>query len=219
MGGDESGFETFGETGETGGTDGLGLSSDLGSLFLDNLGAVGNSGNDGLGIRGSLGLEVRVELLHHSLVLKRVSLGLVVEFVIGSVDSDSSEFGLNLIGVDNTGKIGAVDNIALHSVTLFALSLNGVRSEEVIEGFEGITGEDNEATDNTTGGELEEVESVNTADINSGQVAGGKLDLGVGISVDDEGSSSVGETGVSVLSLSSSHFLGLADALEVGLGS
>jgi len=219
VGGDESGFETFGETGETGGTDGLGLSSDLGSLFLDNLGAVGNSGNDGLGIRGSLGLEVRVELLHHSLVLKRVSLGLVVEFVIGSVDSDSSEFGLNLIGVDNTGKIGAVDNIALHSVTLFALSLNGVRSEEVIEGFEGITGEDNEATDNTTGGELEEVESVNTADINSGQVAGGKLDLGVGISVDDEGSSSVGETGVSVLSLSSSHFLGLADALEVGLGS
>jgi len=66
---------------------------------------------------------------------------------------------------------------------------------------------------------LEEVESVNTADINSGQVAGGKLDLGVGISVDDEGSSSVGETSISVLSLSSSHFLGLADALEVGLGS
>lgn len=133
MGGDESGFETIGETGETGGTDGLGLSSDLGSLFLEDLGAVGNSGNDGLGISDGLGLGVRVELLHHSLVLKRVSLGLVVEFVIGNVDSDSSEFGLNLVGVDNTGKIGAFDNIALHLVSLFALSLSGVRAEEVIE--------------------------------------------------------------------------------------
>jgi len=212
-------FETIGEASEAGGTDGLLLSSNLGSLLLEDGGTVGDSGGNSLNFGGSLGLGVRVELLHHSLVLKRVSLGLVVEFVVGDVNSNSTELGLNLIGVDNTGEIGAVDDIALHAVSRLSLSLNGVGSENVIEGFESVTGEDDEASDGTTGGELEEVESVDVADINTGQVAGSFLDVEVGISVDDEGSSSVGETSISVFSLSSSQFLGLADTLKIGLGT
>jgi len=212
-------FETIGESSEAGGTDGLLLSSDLGSLLLEDGGTVGDSGGNSLNFGGSLGLGVRVELLHHSLVLKRVSLGLVVEFVVGDVNSNSTELGLNLIGVDNTGETGAVDDIALHAVSRLSFSLNGVGSESVIEGFESVTGEDDETSYGTTGGELEEVESVDVADINTGQVAGSFLDVEVGISVDDEGSSSVGETSISVFSLSSSQFLGLADTLKIGLGT
>jgi hypothetical protein len=212
-------LKTFGEAVEAGGTGGLLLSSNLGSLLLEELCAFSNSLCNGGNLNFNTCAVVRVELLHHSTVLKRVSLGLVMEFVVGDGNSDSSELGLNLISVDDAGKIGAVDDIALHGVTGLSLSLGGVGSEDGVEGFKGITGEDDEASDGTTGSELEEVKSVDVAYINSGQVAGGFLDVGVGVSVDDEGSSSVGETSISVLSLSSSHFLGLAHALEISLAS
>lgn len=216
---DECLLKIVGESVESRGTDGLVFVSSLGSLGLDSLGAVGNSLDNGSSVSLGLSVSVGVESLHHSLVLERVSLGLVVEFVVGNGNSDGSKLSLNLVSVDDSGEIGAVDDIALHGVAGLSLSLGSVGSEDGVKRFEGITGEDDEASDGTTGSELEEVESVDVADINTGQVAGGLLDVVVGVSVDDEGSSSVGETSISVLSLSSSHSLGLAHALEISLSA
>lgn len=130
-----------------------------------------------------------------------------MKFMVRNGNSNSSELSLNLVSVDNTGKISAVDDIALHSIAGLSLSLGSVGSKDGVKSFKSITGEDDEASDGTTGSELEEVESVDVANINTRQVAGSSLDIGVRVSIDDEGSSSVGETGISVLSLSSSHFL------------
>jgi hypothetical protein len=114
------------------------------------------------------------------------------------------QFKLNLIGVDNASEIGTVNHVSLELIARFFDTCSGISSENFIERFKGITGENNESTNATTGGKLEEVESVDIADFNTGQVAGGLGNLWVGVTKDDEGSSSDGETRVTVLSLSGS---------------
>jgi len=209
-------LQTVGDTVETRSTYGLSFSASLRSLGLQGLRAFSSTGGAGLGLEGQVGLVVRVELLHHSGVLERVLLGLVVS---ADGSSDSAKFVLNLIAVDDAGEVGAVNDGTLEVVARFALAGSSVGAEEVVEGFESITGEDDEATNLTTGGELEEVKSADGAAVNAGQVAGSLLNVGVLVAIDNEGSSSVSEAGVSVLSLSSSHFLRLANALEVSFGS
>jgi len=120
-------------------------------------GVTGIGGNDLVGA-GSLGEGV--ELLHHVAVLERVLLCLVVETDGGL---DSAELGLNLVRVDDSGKVGTVDGVTLELVSTFLGSLNGVGAENVVEAGEGIGGEHDESSDVTTGGELEKVESVDVA--------------------------------------------------------
>ena len=67
-------------------------------------------------------------------------------------------------------------------------SLFSVGSEDVVEGSEGVFGEDNESAEVTTWGELEEVESVDVAGIDTGEVAGGSLKVGVLVTVNNKGS-------------------------------
>jgi len=165
MGFFEACLKTVSKTIESLGTFGLGKLTFLGSLLLDGGSACLFAGIFGLNISGSSGFEVRVKFLHHSLVLKRILLGLKVVY---DGCSDFSKFGLDLIGVDNAGKISTVNDVTLELISVFVSSFFGVGSENFIEGFKSITGEDNESTDLTTGGELEEVKSVDIADINTG---------------------------------------------------
>ena len=188
----------------------------LGSLVLDGGDAVGLAGLSSDDLVGTSGLGEGVELLHHVSVLEGVLLRLVVH---DERSLDGAELGLNLVRVDDSGEVGTVDHVTLELVSALLGSLDGVGTEDVVEAGEGIGGEHDESSNVTTGGELEEVESVDVAGVNTGEVPGASLDVRVTVSVDDQGSLAHGEAGVAVLSLSVSHLLGFADSVEVLLGS
>jgi len=185
-------------------SDGALLTAGLGSLVLDSGGAGNLAGLSSDDLVGTSGLAEGVELLHHVSVLERVLLRLVVHADGGL---DGAELGLNLVRVDDSGEVGTVDGVTLELVSALLSSLLGVGAEDVIEAVEGIGGPDYESSNVTTGGELEEVESVDVASVNTGEVPGASLHVGVTVSVDDKGSLAHGESGVAVLSLSVSHLL------------
>jgi len=81
----------------------LGTAS-LGSLLLDSSDTGGLASFNGLNLSGASSLGVRVESLHKSSVLKRVLLALGGLSVVNSLHA---ELGLDLVGVDDSGKVGA----------------------------------------------------------------------------------------------------------------
>merc|ERR1712072_1110957 len=98
MGGHEGLLKTIGQAVEAHGTRGLLLSSGLGSLGLEELGTSGSASGGSLALESQVGLVVGVQLLHHSGVVERVLLGLVV----GAHGSSLlTELSLNLVGVDD----------------------------------------------------------------------------------------------------------------------
>ena len=212
----ERAFEVGGDLVEAGSANCLFFTSNLGSLDLKSSLSVDLSLLNILSFELAGSLGVGVESLHHGSVLERVLLGLVV----GSDGSSNfAEFGLNLIGVDDSGEIGAVHHVLLEVVsTLFDSSLvEG--SEDGVKSGESILGEDNESSEVTTRGELEEVKSVDGASVNTHQVTGGSLEERVLISVDEEGSLSDDEAGASHLTGSVSGSLGFSSADEVVVGT
>jgi len=206
------------------GVEGVVANSALGLLGTASLGSlVSNSGLagslTGLGsddLVGSLSAAEGVQFLHHVAVLEWVLLALVMDANGGL---DGIERGLDLVRVDDSGKIGAVHGVTLELVASLFGSFSGVGTENVIKFTEGRLGEDNESTDMTTRGKLEEVESVDVASINTGEVSCGSLHVVVLIVVHKKGSLSHGETRVTVLSMTIAHLLGLADTVEVSLTS
>jgi len=78
-------------------------------------------------------------------------------------------------------------------------TLLSVGTKNFVKVVEGILGEDDESAEVTTRSELEEVKTVHIANINTGQVTCGSSQVGVFITVDDEGTTSRGETRVSHL--------------------
>jgi len=193
----------------------LGTAS-LASLVLEGGLTVNLSLLGGNNLVSAGSLAEGVKLLHHVAVLERVLLGLVVE-TDGSLDG--AELGLNLVRVDDSGEVGTVDGVTLELVSTLLGALGGVGAEDVVEAGEGIGGEDDESSEVTAGGELEEVDSVHVARVDTGEVTGASLDVGVLVSVDDQGSLAHGESGVAVLSFTVSHLLGFADSVEVLLGA
>lgn len=193
----------------------LGTAS-LRSLVLQesSTGIVASSGSNDF--VGTLSARERVQLLHHVAVLERVLLRLIMEFLRSL---DSVELALDLVGVDNSGQIGAVNGVALKLVSTLILAFLGVGSEDLVESIEGRLGVDNESTNVATGSELEQVKRVHAARVNTGEVSCNTLDIGVSIVVDEERSLAHGEAGVTVLSVASTHLLGLADAFEVSGGT
>ena len=109
-----------------------------------------------------------VESTHEGFVGEWVLLVLVVN---SDVVSDISEDTLDGVGVDDSGKIGAFHNWSVESVSLLLNGVVGVVTEDGIEGSESGLSEDEESTEVTTGSELEDVKSVDIADINTRQVA------------------------------------------------
>jgi len=161
-------------------------------------------------ITGNLG--VRVDDLHSSLVLQGVlSAGALLEVSL----FDSTELCLNLVRVDNSGEISAGHHGSIKLVAALLNSFLSVGTKDVVEALESISSEDNESTEVTTGGELEEVKSVNVADINAGKVAGGSLEVGVLVTVDNKGSLGHLEAGVSLLVGTSTGGLGGTDASHI----
>jgi hypothetical protein len=112
-----------------------------------------------------------------------------------------------LVRVDDSGEISACHHVTVELIARLLNTLNSVGSEDSVEGGEGILGEDNESADVTSGGELEKVESVDTAGVDSGQVTGGSLEEGVLVSVDNKGTLGNGEARVSHLVLASASLV------------
>ena len=178
---------------------GLGLFALLGLLGLESSGFLGLSLLIHLGEELCLLLGEWVELEHHGLVGKWVLLGLVM----GSDRlSDLSELGLNLVRVDDSGKIGAGHNVSLEMVSRLLEGLVSVGSENGGEGLEGIGGENDESSKVSTWGELEDVKSVDVASVNTWEVSGGILDSLRLLGVDNEWSLSHDVSGVSVFTSS-----------------
>lgn len=149
------------------------FASGLGSLLLEVSLASGLAGSGLLG--GSLTqlFGGRVESLHQSAVLERVLLVLVVQLIVAL---DHSELALDLVRVDDSGKVSNVHLVSGELVASLLDTLGTVSAEDIVKSFEGIFGEDDESSDVTTWGKLEEVQSANMTDINSWQVAGISLD-------------------------------------------
>jgi len=189
---------------ESGVPDGLLLTASLGSLVLEGGNASSLSGFGGLLLEFGGVFGVGVKSLHQGAVLEGVLLGLVVGADGGL---DGAELVLDLVGVNNPGEIGACHHFSLEVVASLLGAGLGEGTEHVVEGGEGIGGENAESSEVTTRGELEEVESVDAAGVNSGEVPGGSLDEGVLISVDKEGSLTHHEAGASVFTLSCSSSL------------
>ena len=214
-------LQAVGETVEASGTHGLLLAADLASLLLDELGASSLAGLVGLGLQSSLGLAVGVKSLHHLLVLERVLLGLVV---LTDGSADLAERVLDLVGVDDTGQVSASHHVAVEAVSTLLDTLDAVSSEHLVECLEGVLGEDHEATEMTSGGQLEQVEAVHRAGVDTGHVAGSSLEEGVLISVDEERAlleeearvAHLAGTSAGSLSASASQVLGGTALLERG---
>lgn len=88
-------------------------------------------------------------------------------------------------------------------------------SEDKVQSLEGIGGEDNESSEVTTWGKLEDVKSSDVAYVNTWQVSSGSFDTLGFVSIDDKWSLSQDVLGVSIFSLTSSGMSGLSNLVEV----
>lgn len=110
-----------------------------------------------LGLFGSLfgqfscNLGVWVKSLHEGLVLQWVLLSSASE---NWVRLNVSKFSLNLVRVDNSGKISACHHASVEGVASLLNSLLSVGTKDLVEVLEGISSEDNESAEVTTWGEL-----------------------------------------------------------------
>ena len=118
-----------------------------------------------------------------------------------------SECSLNLIRVDDSGKVSNRHHWSSKLESSLSYRLLSVGSEDLIELLERVLGENNKSSEVTTWSELEEIQSANVAGVNSWEVSGSSLDNWILISIDDEWSSLESETGGSHFSLSWSHSL------------
>lgn len=133
--------------------------------------------------------------------------------------SDFTELALDLIRVDDSSQIGAGHHGSVELISVLLNTLLSVGTEDLVESFKGVLSEDDETTEVTTRGELEEVESVHGAGINTGEVSGSLLDRWVLISIDDKRSLSHDKAGVSHLSGTASSGLGFSDSVEILLST
>lgn len=169
-----------------------------------------------LGESRSVGVETEHDLLvaERVLLLDAVALGLGV--ALGGVED-----GLDFRGVDEAGDVGIGDDVLRQEVVLLQSGGGGGGAVDLVEGLESGGGPDDETAEVAAGGELEEVEGVDGAGLDTGDVAEGAaellaVDLGV---VDDQGTAALAETTATQLTLTGAHLLGLLDLDEVGAGA
>ena len=164
------------------------------------------------------GLGVRVEPEHDLLVLERVLLedtGLS-SLLLGGPAPDWSEDTLDFARVDQAGEVGLGDDVGRQEVVLLPLAGLGGGSVYGVEGTEGRLGPDDEASEVTAGGELEEVQGRYGAGLNTGDVAESLHDVGgtlVGRVEDDERTTALAVTAATELPLSGT---GLARGGDLG---
>ena len=94
-----------------------------------------------------------------------------------------------------------------------------VGTEHIVEFLEGRFSPDDESSDVTSGGQLEEVESADVSNFNSGDVSQSLDQRNVSSTVDDKRSASASVSSVSKFSLSSSDLDGVDDFLDISPSS
>jgi hypothetical protein len=169
-----------------------------------------------LGVLGG----VRVEAEEDLLVAERVLL--LDEGTLGAgLTLGLTEHGLDFGRVDDTGDVGIGKEVGGEEEVLLESRRSGSSTVNFVQSSESRGGPDNEATEVTTGGELEEVEGVDGGGLDTGDVAEGLdelLAVGLGV-VDDEGTTALAETTATHLTLTGTGLLGLLDLHEVRAGT
>lgn len=146
----------------------------------------------------------RVQLLHHVAVLERVLLALVMDFLRSL---DGIELALDLVRVNDPGQIGAINGVALKLITGFVLTFLSIGAKDFVERLEGALSIDHKPTNVATRSELEQVKSIHTASVNTRKIPRNTLDIRVAIAENKERSLPHCESGVTVLSVTSTHLL------------
>jgi hypothetical protein len=165
-----------------------------------------------------VGLDLDGATLEGSGIRVEVDESLVVgEGVLAVSGSDGvllgTEMRLNLSRVDDTTKISVSDGSAGEDEAML-LGGNSGLSKDGVKSVEGILGPDDEATNMTSRGELEEVETVDIGDLNTSQVTEGGTDGGFTGS-DEEGTTTLDETAVAALSLSGAETTRVLNLLDI----
>jgi len=140
-------------------------------------------------------------------VLPLLELPLVELGLLGAQD------GLDLVGVDDPGDIGVLHHLPGEGVTLLLGGTFLVGTEEFLAPLLLTLGPDTEPTEGTTGGELEEVQPFDAAEVDTGDVPEGLLDTLIGL-VDNKGTEPHGVPPVSNLTPTLPDLLGLLNLLE-----
>jgi len=176
----------------------------------------------GLLVRGDVllgelgGSGVRVKAQSESVVDKRVS---SVGVDSGKLGNLASEDSLDFLGVDESAKVGVGNKGSWELVVLLVGRLLVVCSVDLVEGSEGRGGPDAETSDVTSGGKLEEVQSVNVDALDSGKVSECSPQLlSLAGAVHKQGTSSGGVSSVSVLSVSATYRLGVLGLGDIDVG-
>jgi len=154
-----------------------------------------------------LGSE-RVESVSDGRVGKWVLLGFIVSSHVCSL---FSKFRLNLIGVDNSGKIGAGHDGSVEVISSLFEGRVSVGTENSVKSSETTLGEDDESTEMSSWSELEDVESMDVASVNTWQVSSGSLQFVISFVVDDQWSLSQDVSGVSQFTLTGSGVSGFSN--------
>ena len=92
-----------------------------------------------------------------------------------SRSSNTAEFALNLVRVDDSGKVSNSHHASVKSISTLLNAVLSVGTEDVVKVSKSIFGEDDESTEVTTWSELEQVKSMNAASINTWKVSGSSL--------------------------------------------
>lgn len=159
-----------------------------------------------LGSDGSLG--VRVEAEENSAVLEGVlALGEGAGGLGGALGTDNR---LDLIRVDDAGNV-SVGDLGLGEGEA------GLGSEDLVEAAKGGLGEDDEAAKVSSGGELEDVETLDGAELNTGNVAESLDNTGV-LVVDDKGTTALGVAAVADLANAGTNLARVGDLDNVVVG-
>ena len=167
-------------------------------------------------VRGGVGVEAE----HDLLVLERVLL-LDVRTLGDGTATDGAEDALDLRAVDELVEVGLGHAVlGDEEVTLELRGLGGAAVDGV-EGGEGVGRPDDETAKVSTRGELEEVEGVDVAGLDTGKVAesGDEVLAVLGGVVDDEGAATLDVATVPQLTLTGAELAGVLDLLDIGGGT
>lgn len=160
-------------------------------------------------------LGVRVQSQQNLLVLQWVLLQDVGSLLSG-LASRSNDF-LDFSRVDQSGDIGVGDDVRWQGVVGLD-GLGGVGTVDRVQGFEGTLGPDDESTQVSTRGQLQQAQVLDVGGFDTWDVSQG-LDKTVVLGVDDQWTSSLGESSTSQLTLTGSQLLGLDDLDNVLVGT
>jgi len=142
---------------------------------------------------------------------------LLLDGALGVLGAGSLDDRLDLVRVDDAGNVGVL-NLGLGKVVV-DLGLRALRvgAVDLVELLKGGLGPDDEATEVTTRGELEEVQVLNRGSLNTRDVAEGLLDTVV-LAEDDEGATALDKATVAGLADAGTELLAVLDTLDVSVG-